>query len=147
MPGYYVNLARSLQIRKPTGPDDPRIRSIRAEMHKYLKYVRVYTSSATVYYPWSSCPTVQAASLCVLSTVSITETSRFLRTDPAQQILEQNVRDSPIASQSSTSHSGSINNGEPEIFMGFFIASLILTNISVLFATTILQYVRHLLHS
>ena len=95
----------------------------------------------------SSCPTVQAASLYVLSTVSITETSRFLRTDPAQQILEQNVRDSSIASQSSTSHSGSINNGEPEIFMGFFIASLILTNISVLFATTILQYVRHLLHS
>ena len=95
----------------------------------------------------SSCPTVQAASLCVLSTVSITETTRFLRTDPAQQILEQNVRDSSTASQSSTSHSGSINNGEPEIFMGFFIASLILTNISVLFATTILQYVRHLLHS
>src|ERR1700677_5327920 len=51
MSDYYVGLVRSLRLRKPTCPDDPRIQSIRAEMRSCLKYVRVYTSTAIVYYP------------------------------------------------------------------------------------------------
>ena len=95
----------------------------------------------------SSCPAVQAVSLCIISTLSVTESTRLLHTDTEQQILEQVVRGSSIASQSPTSHSGSTGNGKREFYLGFFILSLIFTNATAFVTTIVEQYVRHLLHS
>jgi hypothetical protein len=55
----YASLTRSLQLRKPRGPDDPRVRYLKDDMCSWLQLVRVYISIVIVYAPeLTACPVV-----------------------------------------------------------------------------------------
>jgi hypothetical protein len=45
----YASLIRSLQLRKPRGPDDPRVRYLKDDMRNWLTLVRVYNPTVVVY--------------------------------------------------------------------------------------------------